>query len=305
MLTAWLSTPNHCMDVTPEGVFRRLVQEHKGSYCFGQNTLLLGMLRGLGFRAYSGAGRVNTSPPKSGIVDYTAIAHMVLFVQPIADSNETYLVDVGFGGTNLAQPILLSNAETNVVRGTVLPDRHRLTRGAHPSSCLESFKSSNVTPSVDWQLEFTRDFVNPTWSILYAFSEKEFFLPDYAAASFTVSTRPWETIFWSDIVVIKYFLLSEQERDAVENTCNAKGFGEAVGTDTKIDRSRGTWMGQYILANGRVKRRVGTQSETIAELKDEIERIRAVREIFGIDVGDNGAKYIEGRAAALPPNMEE
>src|ERR1700733_1394822 len=87
-------------------------------------------------RAYSGSGRVNKSPPNSDIVNYTAIVHMVILVQPVADSNETYLVDVGFGGTSLSQPILLSNAETNVVRGAVPPDRHRLTRGAHPLSCL-------------------------------------------------------------------------------------------------------------------------------------------------------------------------
>jgi len=61
---------------------------------------------------------------------------MVIFVQPIIDSNETYLVDVGFGGLNLAQPILLSNAETNVVLGSAPPAGHRLTRGSHPSSSL-------------------------------------------------------------------------------------------------------------------------------------------------------------------------
>jgi arylamine N-acetyltransferase len=38
------------MDVTANGAFRRLVEERKGSYCFGQNGLLLGMLRGLGYR---------------------------------------------------------------------------------------------------------------------------------------------------------------------------------------------------------------------------------------------------------------
>jgi hypothetical protein len=100
-------------------------------------------------------------------------------------------------------------------------------------------------------------------------------------------------------------LLSEQESDVVENTHAAEGFGEAVGTDTKIDRPRGTWMGQYIMAKGRVKRQVGTQSDIIAVFKDEIQRIRAVREIFGIDIDASAAKYIVGRAAALPPNIEE
>lgn len=38
------------MDFGPESAFQRLVQQRKGSYCFGQNTVLLGMLRGLGYR---------------------------------------------------------------------------------------------------------------------------------------------------------------------------------------------------------------------------------------------------------------
>lgn len=39
------------MDVSPAGVYERMVVQRKGgSYCFGQNGLLLGMLRGLGYR---------------------------------------------------------------------------------------------------------------------------------------------------------------------------------------------------------------------------------------------------------------
>lgn len=39
------------MDVTHEGLFQRFVVEGKGgSYCFGQNTLFLEMLRALGYR---------------------------------------------------------------------------------------------------------------------------------------------------------------------------------------------------------------------------------------------------------------
>jgi arylamine N-acetyltransferase len=80
--------------------------------------------------------RVNQSPPESGAVKYSHLVHMFIFVQPIADSNETYVVDVGFAATALSQPILLSNAETNVVWGAIPPERHRLTRGSHPLSSL-------------------------------------------------------------------------------------------------------------------------------------------------------------------------
>lgn len=299
--TAMHYTPDHYMDVSPEGTFRRLVEEHKGSYCFGQSTLFLGMLRGLGYRAYPGLARVNLHAPNSNTVAYTPLLHMILFVQPIADSNETYLVDVGFGITNITQPILLSNADTNIVWGAVPPERHRLTRGSDPSSSLETFKSSNTNPDVHWQLEITYDVENPTWSVLYAFTEDEFGLVDCANASLSVSMVSMQTIFWDDVIILKYFLLSDEEIETAGKSYSVEMLDGTVGRDTKIYRGRGTWLGRYVMAKGRAKRQVGTRSEKIIEFKDEIERIRALREIFGIDVDDSAAKYIEGRAAALFP----
>lgn len=38
------------MPVKPHELFERMVLKGKGSYCFGQNGLFLGMLRGLGYR---------------------------------------------------------------------------------------------------------------------------------------------------------------------------------------------------------------------------------------------------------------
>src|SRR5882762_11442594 len=140
---------------------------------------------------------------------------------------------------------------------------------------------------------------NATWSIIYAFTEDEYFRPDHVSASFGVSMAPGQTIFWHDIVIVKYFLLSEDENDTVDNARVVERLGSAVGKDTRIDRQKGTWMGQYTLVKGNVKRQVGTQSEMIMESKDEAERIRAIRDIFGIDIDDGAAKYIEGRAAAL------
>ena len=38
------------MEVAPAGMYDRMVLHDKGSYCFGMNGLLHGMLRGLGYR---------------------------------------------------------------------------------------------------------------------------------------------------------------------------------------------------------------------------------------------------------------
>ena len=48
------STPEHAMRVDPSSIFSRFVLEGKGygSYCYGQNGILLGVLRRLGYRYY-------------------------------------------------------------------------------------------------------------------------------------------------------------------------------------------------------------------------------------------------------------
>lgn len=157
---SYRSSPDHSMDVTHKGAFKRLVLEHKGSYCFGQNGVFLGMLRALGYRyvhmhdhpfdisdqytcpilrAYSGAARVNTTPENGAQPNYTSLSHMVIFVQPNQGSSQTYVVDVGFGSSGLVRPILLSDASDNVVLGMSPSEKHRLTRSPHPSSSLGMF----------------------------------------------------------------------------------------------------------------------------------------------------------------------
>jgi hypothetical protein len=110
---------------------------------------------------------------------------------------------------------------------------------------------------------------------------------------------PGQTIFWNDIIIIKHFLMSEEESEIIEKTGIMERLVGAVGTDTKIDRPKATWLGQKIMAKCRVKRHVGLESEMIMELKDEAERIRVAREIFEISIDDSAAKYIEGRAPAI------
>lgn len=85
----------------------------------------------LSLRAYGGAARMSR-----GGAGFSPLHHMIIFVQPISESNVTYLADVGFGGSNLGQPILLSDSNDNVVWGSCPPERHRLTLGVNPESTL-------------------------------------------------------------------------------------------------------------------------------------------------------------------------
>ncbi|KAH9929223.1 uncharacterized protein B0H18DRAFT_998311 [Fomitopsis serialis] len=165
-------TRDHHMPVTPQEMYESMVVSKHGSYCFGQNGLLLGMLRGLGYRAYAAAGRVLLPPsppsPHSATLVYSAPHHLVLLVQPHDASgphgNMTYMVDVGFGGTGPVRPILLADGSSGLkqrtpedgdhndpdgestatggwIWGTYPPERHRLVRGALPDSSLGASRS--------------------------------------------------------------------------------------------------------------------------------------------------------------------
>lgn len=43
-------TPDRKMDVDPAALYERFVGRKGGSYCFGHNTVFLGMLRAVGYR---------------------------------------------------------------------------------------------------------------------------------------------------------------------------------------------------------------------------------------------------------------
>ncbi|TFK32376.1 arylamine N-acetyltransferase 1 [Crucibulum laeve] len=280
--TAMHYTVDHEIDVTPEGAFKRLVAERKGSYCFGQNTVLLGMLRGLGYRAYAASARVNEGslPP-----NYTSLVHMVVLVQPLERSNRTYLVDVGFGSPGLARPILLSNSEKDVVTGITPTEKHKLTRNAIPLS------TSTVPAELKWNLEVwheKKDDPHASWRILYSFSEEEFFPADAQDASFVVSQNyASNNIFCNDVICVKHFPLDEED---------AKRFEGQAGSETCMYR--------MVLIGKEVKKYVGSSSEVVQIFLNEVERIRALRETFGIDIDDEAERHIRGRKSAIVKNGE-
>ena len=93
---------------------------------------------------------MNTTPDDLTNPVFASLSHMVIFVQPSEGSNQTYLVDVGFGSTGLVRPILLSDAGNNTVMGIDPTEMHRLTRGAHPlSSTSASMRQFNY-PNKNW-----------------------------------------------------------------------------------------------------------------------------------------------------------
>ena len=90
------------ISLAPEAIFRKLVHEKRGGYCFEQNNLLLLVLRTLGYRVTPIGARVRWQIPR----DVTpARTHLFLRVHlPEGD----WLTDVGMGGASLTGAIPLA-----------------------------------------------------------------------------------------------------------------------------------------------------------------------------------------------------
>ncbi len=89
------------IDLESDAVFRKLVRDRRGGYCFEQNGLLLRVLRALGFEASALGARVRLQRPRDFIPPRT---HAFVRVEV---NGVTWLADVGVGGVSLTSAIRL------------------------------------------------------------------------------------------------------------------------------------------------------------------------------------------------------
>ncbi|KAJ7718202.1 hypothetical protein DFH07DRAFT_761657 [Mycena maculata] len=285
-------TAAHSMDITYEGLYKRMVEcsGGTGSYCFGLNGLFFQMLKGLGFRVYAGSGRINEQPP--GVPEiFHAFVHMILFVQPMEGSNTTYLVDVGAGP---ARPMLLADGE--VVVGSSPTEHHTLIRTSRTDSSLASSLNFQGPEMFEWRLKSVHTRKDPTQPetsrVLYSFIEDEFFDADYKAFNYSVLGLT-AGLFWENVVCMKFFWMSDEEVLSVDDTVDSA-------TLTPLTR----YMGRLAMAGNAVRRHIGTQTAVLREMKTEVERADALKEFFGINIPHEDLKYIRGRGAELESSSE-
>jgi N-hydroxyarylamine O-acetyltransferase len=89
------------ISLAPEAIFRKLVHDRRGGYCFEQNTLLLLVLRELGYRVTPIGARVRGQIPRE-----TMPARTHLFLRVHLDAGD-WLTDVGTGGSALTAALPL------------------------------------------------------------------------------------------------------------------------------------------------------------------------------------------------------
>lgn len=107
------------INIEPDAIADKLIGQHRGGYCFEQNTLLREMLRALGFTVTPLLARVRWQVPAD---DTTGLTHMALAVEA---EGRRWLCDVGFGA--LVSPIPLS-FETDAEQLTTHEPRRLIAR---------------------------------------------------------------------------------------------------------------------------------------------------------------------------------
>lgn len=141
-----------------DSLWRKLVEDNRGGYCFEQNALFAAVLEENGFRVSRLAARV-----RLGATGIRPRSHMILMVEA---NGEKSIADVGFGGEGLLYPI--------------------------------PFALNQVVSHFTWKYRIVAEgsaFVLQSqrpegWLDLYTFTLEEQFPVDYEVSNYYTSTNP-------------------------------------------------------------------------------------------------------------------
>lgn len=151
------------VSLDPSDLFRKIVAERRGGYCFELNGLFALLLEDLGFSVTRLAARV-----LYGAEGIRPRSHQVLLVRL---DGERWIVDVGFGGQGLREPLPLAVGE-EYRQG---PDRFRFISDERGESVLQCH-------------------IEKAWTNLYSFALEPWLPVDYQFANYYHSHAP-ESLF--------------------------------------------------------------------------------------------------------------
>jgi N-hydroxyarylamine O-acetyltransferase len=149
-------------------LWKKLVEDRRGGYCFEQNTLFAAVLEQIGFGVTRLAARV-----RLGAGTITARNHMLLAAE--ADGRR-WLADVGFGGDALLYPVAWAPGETS----EQFAWKYRLTVES-PGYLLQTWRGDG-------------------WVDLYSFTMEEQHAVDYEVANYYTATHP-DSFFRQQLMV--------------------------------------------------------------------------------------------------------
>ncbi len=142
-----------------EAIFKKLVLDRRGGYCFEMNGLLSAALKELGFKVTDLLARATMDG-----INFLAKLHHCLMVEL---EGKRWLVDVGFGTDGMTAPVLLQ-------------ENFEQQQFAHSFRILQDIKLGYIL-----QKKFNEEYKS-----LYAFTLEECYPMDYVVANYFTSTFP-------------------------------------------------------------------------------------------------------------------
>jgi arylamine N-acetyltransferase len=236
------------------------VKKRRGGRCMETNTFFGNVLRSIGYQVRNCGGRVSRAMSpypevrKNQAHTYDGFNHMLNLV---CFGDEWFVVDVGMGamGPNMPYP-LRDNFETT----SIAPRKIRLQRRA----IGESYASTEA-PKL-WCYDVCYDpshGADNKWTPTYCFTENEFLPQDYEVMSWFTSTH-------SNSFFTRFPTATKMIADA---------------EDEKI-------VGSVTLFKEAIREQMGSERKLIRECQTESERIKSLKEIYGIVLSEEERRSI-------------
>lgn len=263
------------ISLNSDHLFHKIVERNagRGGYCMQNNSFFATVLRSIGYKVMSVGGRVSSAmdggreaSENAEDISFGGYAHQVNIVT-IGDRK--FFVDVGFGSPGPTGPVPLEHGYTALNTGTKdnVASSMRLTKG---------FVGNNTSKNAEQELwvysvKYGRsDDQNAKWLPCYCFSETEFFPADFEIMSHWVSTN--RASIFLQWVICQKFIMSED--------------GESL-------------IGDVTLQDGAVKERRFGENKTLAEFKNEGDRVEALEKYLGVKLSQAEIDGIAGFPSAI------
>jgi arylamine N-acetyltransferase len=257
-------SPN--VDLHPTSLFRKIVHPNhrRGGYCMENNTLFATILRTIGFKVISTAGRVSSQAAPNG--DVTGVTGPPMFygfshmVNIVTIGSVRYLVDVGFGAGCAIRPVPLIDGH---VQSNLPPHQSVRLR-------WDTIEENEDPEAKLWILE-RRDSTSDPWSAVVCFPDRIEYLPsDFEVLNLFTSTS--RACFFTHTVVVVKYLLSEDLEKVV---------------------------GKIVLLGNRLHWRVGGRKDILGVLANESDRVDALEKFFDIRLSEMQQSAILGLGSML------
>ncbi|EEP80418.1 predicted protein [Uncinocarpus reesii 1704] len=247
---------HHSISLDPDVLFHKLVERGLGGYCVENTGFFSSVLRTLGFKFYTSAGRVSKGFEQNvDTGEYNGWGHMIIIV---TIGQDKYVVDVGFGPNGQTRPLLLKHG---AISPRIAPAEARLVK--------ESIAANTDSEQKPWIFQI-RTHPQEKWKPAYCFYEIEFLPGDYEAMNFVTSQNP-RSIFTKALICAK-FLLNQAKDDIV---------------------------GSVSIVRATVKRNLNGNVEILQSLRNEGERVDALKNLFNIHLQPLEIRGIRGKTTEL------